>query len=430
MNIGIIGLGYVGVVTGTCLSSLGHKIYGCDISKRKVDLLSKGRMPFIEPGCEELLKKDIENKLINFSTNIVSCLNKSDIIIVCVGTPSNNDDSVNLAYIKKVITQIGEYMLENDRWLGICIRSTIPAGTVRNIVLPILEKKSKKYIGKDYGVSFCPEFLREGNAIKDFFYPPLTVVASSDEKIEKKMENLWQTLPGEFNYLKVSFEEAEMCKYTSNAFHALKISFANEIGLLSKKLGANGDKVMNIMMSDKILNISEKYLKPGFAFGGSCLPKDLRALKYMAKNKKIDVPLLNSILISNNSLIESVAEILLNSGENRFGFAGIAFKDGTDDLRESSVLKLIYMLHKEGKHISIYDKHINPKLFTGVNQEIWESLIADINPIYKNNIEEFLLSASFIVTHGNQDEVHTKLGNHDDKIIFDLNNLSGDLKLN
>ena len=422
MNIAIIGLGYVGVVTGTCLSSLGHKTYGCDISKKKVKLLLGGSMPFMEPGCEELLDDSLSGNFIDFTTDINLCLSKAEIAIVCVGTPSNDDGSVNLNYIKNVASQIGEYLRNHDKYIGICIRSTVPVGTIRKTIMPILEKKSGKILGKDYSIAFCPEFLREGNAVKDFFYPPLTVVASTDKKIETKMENLWRTLPGEFTLLKVSFEEAEMCKYTSNAFHALKISFANEIGLLSNRFGADGNKVMEILVSDKSLNISPKYLKPGFAFGGSCLPKDIRALKAMSEDCNTELPLIKSILPSNESIINATFIKIFDQGEGTIGFSGITFKDGTDDLRESAILKLIYKLSKEGKKIVIYDKNINPEIYTGVNLKIWKRLLAVVNPILGKDIKNFIDNSQTLIISYFKDDVMNYLNkNRLTRKIFQLN---------
>ena len=411
MNIAIIGLGYVGVVTGTCLSSLGHKIYGCDISQKKVDLLLNGEMPFFEPGSDKLLLKGLNNNTFGATTEIDLALDKADIVFICVATPSSADGSVNLTYLKNVSAQIGKYLHNSDRRLGICVRSTVPAGTIRNTVIPILEEKSGKVVGRDYSLAFCPEFLREGNAVDDFLYPPLTVVASSDDQMESEMTKLWQTLPGNFEILNVTFEVAEMCKYAANAFHALKISFANEIGLLSNQFGADGNGVMDILISDTSLNISPKYLKPGFAFGGSCLPKDLRALESMAEKKKVKLPLLKNILASNDSLIESTAQMILKHGKGILGFAGITFKDGTDDLRESSVIKLIYLLHKHGKQIVIYDNNINPSIFSGVNLEMWNNLINVVNPVYKTDVKDFVKNADTIVTHGIQKEVLIEIDN-------------------
>ena len=425
MNIAVIGLGYVGVVTSTCLSSLGHKVYGCDISQKKVDLLLKGKMPFLELGCEELLENGLAHKTFNATSDINVALDNADIVFVCVGTPSRDDGSVNISNLENVYAQIGEYLHNTDKWLGVCVRSTVPVGSIRNFMIPILEDKSRKLSSKDYSVAFCPEFLREGNAVDDFLNPPLTVVASSDYKMELEMTKLWQTLPGRFEIMNVKFEEAEMCKYAANAFHALKISFANEIGLLSKEFGTDGKKVMEILISDTSLNISSKYLKPGFAFGGSCLPKDLRALESMANQNGVNLPLLKCILPSNDSIIDSTAQIILKEGEGTLCFAGITFKDGTDDLRESSVLKLIYLVHEQGKQIVIYDKNINPDFFIGVNLKIWNKFLKEVNPIYKTDVKDFIQCSDTIIIHGKQTEVLNELLICDvTKNVFDLTNSS------
>jgi GDP-mannose 6-dehydrogenase len=411
MNIAIIGLGYVGIVTGTCLSSIGHRVYGCDISQKKVNLLLNGTMPFLEPGSDELLEQGLSRKTFFAATDINLVLDNADTVFICVGTPSKKDGSVNLSFLEKVTEQIGEYLHKTSRWIGVCVRSTIPVGTIGNIVIPTLEVSSGKISGKDFGVAFCPEFLREGNAIDDFLNPPVTVVASTDKRMQLEMTKLWRTLPGNFSILNVSFENAEMCKYAANAFHALKISFANEIGLLSTQFGADGKKVMDILISDTTLNISPKYLKPGFAFGGSCLPKDLRALEAMAAQSEIKLPLIESILTSNDSIIDINAKMILRYGRGVLGFAGITFKDGTDDLRESSVLKLIYLLHDQGKQIAIYDKNIDPKIFTGVNLAIWNEFINKVVPAYHTDVERFIQCSETIITHGEQQEVKDELEN-------------------
>jgi len=421
MNIAVLGLGYVGVVTGICLSSLGHSVHGCDISQKKVNWLLNGKMPFLEPGSDELLEQGLSQRTFNATTEITAALNNADIVFICVGTPSNNNGSVNLSHIEKVSTQIGEYLARNDRWLGICVRSTIPVGATRNTVIPVLEIKSGKDAGDDFSVAFCPEFLREGNSVDDFLYPPLTVVGSSDDRMKSAMEELWRKLPGKFEIMNVSYEEAEMCKYAANTFHAMKISFANEIGLLSRYLGADGKKVMDILVSDTALNISPRYLKPGFAFGGSCLPKDLRALEFMAEQNKVKLPLLKSILLSNDSIIESTERMILKHGKGVLGFAGITFKDGTDDIRESSVLKLICLLHGRGKKIVIYDKNVNPEIFTGVNLEIWNRFTNKVNPVHITDAKNFVHCSDTIIIHGQQNEVIDEIVNTEiPKIVFDL----------
>jgi len=421
MNIAIIGLGYVGVVTGTCLSSIDHNVFGCDISKKKTELLRNGVVPFLESGCDVLLNDGLANKTFEVSTDIKSMLTKSDIVFICVGTPSDVGGCVDLSFLDNVLAQIGEFILETNRWVGVCLRSTVPVGTMQNTVIPVLESKSGKRVKDDFGVAFCPEFLREGNAVNDFLYPPITVISSSDGRMRSNMEQLWKTLPGDFEILNVRFEEAEMCKYAANAFHALKISFANEIGLLSKNLGADGNKVMEILISDTSLNISPKYLKPGFAFGGSCLPKDLRALESMGKQSETKTPLLNSILSSNESIIESSAEMILKDAKGVLGFAGITFKDGTDDLRESSVIKLIYRLYEHGKEIVIYDRHVNPEIFTGVNLALWNELITRVKPIFKTDVSEFCNIVDTIIINGEQTEIRDYIQNTEmSKLVFNL----------
>ena len=422
MNIGIIGLGYVGVVTGVCLSSIGHKIYGCDISNKKLEMLGNGEMPFLEKDCDKLLSDSIKNKNIFFSNDLEETLHNSDLIFICVGTPSDKTGAVNLSFLKNVIFDISKYIQKAGVWKGICVRSTIPPGTVKNLVLPMFENNIE--INNFYSVAFCPEFLREGNSVDDFLRPPLTVMASSDDKIKSLLCNVWKTLPGNFEIHHLSFEEAEIYKYASNAFHALKISFANEIALISKSYNANPGSVMNVLVSDTTLNISPKYLKPGFAFGGSCLPKDLRAIETFAKNNNIKIPVLSNILKSNDFIIHSSANYILKKAKKSIGFAGLSFKDGTDDLRESPVLKLIYLLKEKFDKISIYDENIKVQKFNGVNLDIWNEFLDIIDPKLYNSPSSFITSVDTIVVYGNQKELNKcfDFDFHDIKII-DLNKI-------
>ncbi|MAV63572.1 MAG: GDP-mannose dehydrogenase [Candidatus Marinimicrobia bacterium] len=422
MNISIIGLGYVGVITGVCLSSLGHKVFGCDLSKEKVKMLSNGVMPFLEYGCEELLKKSILNKTFSASTSLKDMLDESDLTFVCVGTPSLNNGEVDLSSIKKVLKDINEYLKNRDRWLGICIRSTIPPGTINNTVIPIFNVEN--YLNNKYSIAFCPEFLREGNSVNDFFKPPLTVTASSDNKIKMLLNELWSSIPGKFQGNEVSFEEAELYKYTSNAFHALKISFANEISLISKEYNANPNVVMDLLKSDTLLNISTKYLRPGYAFGGSCLPKDLRALSHLAKKNNLVIPVLSNILKSNENIILNAKNHIIKNSYGAIGFAGITFKDGTDDLRESSVLKLIYDLSKKYDKISVHDENIDINNLTGVNLKIWQKFIELIEPVVYEKAEDFIKSVDTIIIHGLQENVFKEIRKSNlKKNVIDLNEI-------
>ena len=389
MNIGVIGLGYVGTVSAICFASLNQKFLDM-MYLLKNTLLSKGKMPFYEPQCTELLYEIISNNNFAITKDLKSLLRKSEFLFICVGTPSDSEGNVELKYLCGVIDEISSFLQKSDKWLGICIRSTIPPGTIENIIIPRLETKTNKKCGVDFGVLFCPEFLREGSAISDFFNPPYIVTSSSDDKMKAQLIELWEHLSARSDHLHVSFKVAEMCKYTSNAFHALKIAFANEIGYLSESVGANGKEVMELLVKDKILNISEKYLKPGFAFGGSCLPKDLRALEMMALEKNLKIPLLKSILGSNNQLLNNVSNYILKKEYNLIGFAGITFKDGTDDLRESAVVSLIDLISEKISKIYIYDEKIIPNTLTGVNKKIWDKLLIKQNISFIKDMDTFI----------------------------------------
>jgi len=417
MNISVIGLGYVGLVTSACLSHLGHFVSGSDISEEKIKKIKSGQMPFFEPDCEKLIKESIKSEKFIPTTNTHRSLDKSEIVFICVGTPSNPDGTVNLKAMINTLEEIGSHLQSRNHWISICIRSTIPPGFVNDFAIPILEKYSKKVHKKDFGVAFCPEFLREGSAVSDFLNPPLIVNSSTDEKTSSLLNKIWDSIKSDYKYFNVSFEDAEMYKYASNSFHALKISFANEIDEIAKSCGANGNNVMDMLVSDTILNISPKYLKPGFAFGGSCLPKDLKALESYAKQKGLKLPLLSNILPSNDTKIENKAIEIKNLESASIGFAGITFKDGTDDLRESSVIKLIDILREDFQYIYLFDEHINPEKLVGENKNIFENLIKNENIQFISNCQKFIDLSSNIVTHGKQEKV---LKHNENKFVVNL----------
>ncbi|MBI4652626.1 nucleotide sugar dehydrogenase [Candidatus Desantisbacteria bacterium] len=419
MNISIFGLGYVGVVSAGCLASRGHKIIGVDINENKVDMLNKGISPIIEKDLPELLSQAKEKGLLSATTDTANAINSSEISLICVGTPSRANGSLNTKYIENVCEQIGDCLkLKKDAHILI-FRSTMLPGTNRETIIPLLEKRSEKKEGKDFFVVFNPEFLREGTAVYDFNNPPKTVIGASTPSIADKVLKLYEGLPGPM--IKTTLEVAEMVKYVDNNFHALKITFANEIGHICKKLGLDSHDVMNIFMQDTKLNISTYYLKPGFAFGGSCLPKDLRAINYMAKMLDLETPLLNSLMHSNNVQILATIKQIILYGKKKIGIAGFSFKAGTDDLRESPIIEVIETLLGKGYDLKLYDKSVSIAKLMGANKEYINNHIPHISSLMVDSLDVLLKDREVIIIGNNDKEFERLLSDsREDQIIYDL----------
>src|SRR5918996_2740657 len=330
VRINIFGLGYVGSVSAACLASEGHDVLGIDIDRTKVESINRGETPVIEPGLSELMTSAVASSPLRASTDTIE---DAELSIVCVGTPSNDNGSLGLAYLSRATEQIGDFLGSRSAYHVVCVRSTVLPGTVEAHVIPLLEQRSGKRAGRDFGVCMNPEFLREGSSIRDYHAPPFTIIGELDARSGDVLEALYATLPAPL--IRTKLAVAEMVKYAGNAFHALKITFANEIGTLAKRLGVDGTEVMEIFCRDQKLNISPAYLQPGFAFGGSCLPKDLRALLYKAKELDLEPAVLRSILVSNANQIEEAYRLIRKTDKKRIAVLGLSFKPGTDDLRES-----------------------------------------------------------------------------------------------
>src|SRR5690606_31981586 len=341
MNISIFGLGYVGVVCCACFSRDGHQVIGVDVENTKVDLVNNGKSTIIEKSLEEQISISVKNNLLKATQDYRMAINHTDISFICVGTPSLSNGSINLAYIYEVAKQIAEVIKDKESFHTVVIRSTVKVGTLK-ACQEIIEDISGKVHGKDFGVVSNPEFLREGTAMYDFANPPYTIVGTNSETSKSVLTSLYASLDAPIYYLKP--EEAEMIKYANNNFHAMKITFANEIGNICKENGVDGHVVMDIVAKDTKLNLSPYYLKPGFAFGGSCLPKDVRGLIQTAKNLDLKTPLLSSLLKSNFYQIDRGLDLIYNTGSKKIGFLGFAFKSGTDDLRESPIVGVIETL--------------------------------------------------------------------------------------
>ena len=399
MEITVFGLGYVGCVTSACFAALGHRVTGVDLDANKVALINRSLSPLIEPGLDDLLRRVVSSGQLTATAGVTAL---GDISLVCVGTPSNPNGNLCLDYVVRVAEEIGHLLRNKDAYHVVNIRSTVLPGTIEEVIIPVLAKHSGKIPGQDFGVCMNPEFLRESTAVADFHAPPFTVIGGFDARSVKTVAKLYESLDAPLEM--TSLREAEMIKYACNAFHALKVCFANEIGVLSKSLGINSRAVMEVFCKDNKLNLSTYYLRPAFAFGGSCLPKDLRALLYKAKQQDVDLPMLGSLMESNRRHLDHAFELVQKAGEKRVGFLGLSFKSGTDDLRESPVVLLIDRLLGKGYKLAIYDEEVSVSQLIGANRRYIERTIPHISSLMKPTIAEvFAASDVVIVSKGNRE---------------------------
>lgn len=418
MNLSIFGLGYVGAVSAACFSKLGHKVIGVDLDSNKINLINDGKSPIIEQDLDEYMKDGVKNKLIEATKDAEYAVEKSDVSIICVGTPSQINGSIDLSYIYNVVEEIGSLLKRKNTFHSVVIRSTVIPGTIENCV-SIIENVSGKKHCKDFGVASNPEFLREGTAIKDFWNPPYTIIGTDSEKSIKVLEELYEDIEGKIYCLKP--KESEMIKYANNNFHAVKISFANEIGNICKELSIDGSVVMDIVAKDTKLNLSTYYLKPGFAYGGSCLPKDVRGLNYFARKQDLKTPLLNSLANSNEYQIKRGLEMIYKTNTKKIGFLGFAFKEGTDDLRESPVVTLIETLLGQGYDVRLYDKNVLLSKITGKNKSYLINHIPHIVNILKEKPEDVINESETIVIGNKSDDWNFLLDKeYKNKQIVDL----------
>jgi GDP-mannose 6-dehydrogenase len=388
-------LGYVGAVSAGCLATDGHEVIGVDPNRTKVDLINQGTTPIIEKDIGEMISKTVKDGTLRATTDVRDAVLNTDMSLICVGTPSQLNGNLDLSHVRKVCEQIGEAIKEKDSFHVVVARSTMLPGSMRAVVIPTLEAASGKKAGVDFGVCNNPEFLREGTAVYDYYHPPKTVVGETDERAGEMLVKLYEKM--EAPLVRTDVETAEMVKYTDNTWHAVKVAFANEIGNICKAVGIDGHKVMEIFCQDTKLNLSPYYMKPGFAFGGSCLPKDVRALTYKARSLDLELPLLDSILPSNRKQVEKGVNMIVDKGNRKVGILGFSFKAGTDDLRESPLVDVIEHLLGKGYELKLYDKNVNLAALTGANQDYILNHIPHISKLMVNSMEEVLAFADTVV---------------------------------
>jgi len=402
MRIAVFGLGYVGCVTGACLAKMGHEVRGVDTSATKVRMVNQGSAPLREKGIERLVRQVSRAGRFRASLQAEEAMEGSAVSLICVGTPSQKSGAADLSYVCRAAEEIGRALRHTNTPHTVAVRSTVPPGTMQGIVIPLLERSARKKAGVGFEVCFHPEFLREGSSIRDFFHPSRNVIGVARAKGAERFVRLWRPIKAPI--FVTSLRVAEMVKYADNAFHALKATFANELGALAKSLGIDSREVMRIFVEDRKLNISPLYLKPGFAFGGPCLPKDLRALAKMGKTGGLDLPLLEGILSSNERHLDRARDLILSTGKRRVVVLGLVFKSNTDDLRESPACKLVQALVKAGKKVKVYDPQVDLPGLLGANRDYVQSTLPDLPRMLAGSLAEAVASSQVIVIAGTHPE--------------------------
>lgn len=406
-SISVVGLGYVGAVSTACLSSLGHRVVGVDIDASKVECIAAGKSPIHEKDLEKLLSEGVDNELVSATDNLEQAVVDTDVTFVSVGTPTAADGGCDHSYIEAAARSIGAGLKRKSDFHVVVMRCSIPPGVTMGFMAPIIEEASGLKAGVDFGVCFNPEFLREGVAVEDFYAPPKTVIGANDERSANILSRIYEAV--DEKPIITSVETAEMVKYVDNVWHATKVCFANEVGRLCKPLSVDSHEVMDVFVQDTKLNLSPYYLKPGFAFGGSCLPKEVRAVAHIGKELGIDLPLINSLGVSNKTHIEQATEMVRKTGAKKVGVLGLAFKPGTDDLRESPILEVIAALNAEGVEVEIHDVAITPETplagqlaYVRHGSPGLQALASDLPGMMCRDAAEVVANAdAIIVTHAN-----------------------------
>ncbi|KAA3610956.1 MAG: nucleotide sugar dehydrogenase [Calditrichaeota bacterium] len=419
MRISVFGMGYVGCVSAACFADMHHEIIGVDVNLQKLDLIKKGQSPIIEPGLDELLAQVIKTGALQVTDSAEYAIKNSDISMVCVGTPSKQNGSLDTHFLLRVMEQIGATLKSIEHYHVVTIRSTLLPGVAKEYIIPLLEQTSGKTAGEDFGVCVNPEFLRESSAIDDFQNPPFTLIGQFDQRSGDRLAEAYA--PIDRPVFRTEPDAASMVKYASNNFHALKVAFANEIGAVCNQLDIDSQQVMRVFCEDRSLNISKTYLRPGFAFGGSCLPKDVRALSYAAKHRDVHTPLLDSILPSNENHIERAVRKVLERGNRHVVMLGLSFKPGTDDLRESPLVTVAETLIGKGYKLKIYDEEVILSNIFGKNKEYIERSLPHISELLTSDVEGALKDAETIIIGKrlkNMDEICGMFEEH--QFVLDL----------
>lgn len=422
MIVSIFGLGYVGMVSAVCLANRGHQVIGVDINEQKLDAISRGVSPIVEPGVDERLRQSLDRGLFSVTSDVAAAVQSSDISLLCVGTPSNANGSLCLDQVMRAAAEIGRALRSKPEYHGIAIRSTVLPGTLDRVV-KVVEEASGKTAGHDFGVASNPEFLREGTSIEDFENPPFTVVGTEDRRLAVLLRELYAGTAAPFHSVRV--KEAELLKYACNAFHAVKVTFANEIGAISKQLGIDSHEVMNVFAEDTKLNISPRYLRPGFAFGGSCLPKDVRAITYESRALDLSTPLLNSLVASNENQIGNVVDWVIAQRKKHVGLLGLSFKSNTDDLRESPMVAVAEVLLGKGFDVVIHDSNVQISKLTGANRSYIEQEIPHLARLMRRRLDD-VLDHSDVLLVANKEPYYENLLQklRPEQIVLDLVRIS------
>jgi GDP-mannose 6-dehydrogenase len=419
MHVSVFGLGYVGSVSAASFAADGHTVVGVDVSEEKVASLNEGRSPIVEKGLDELIRDNAANGRLRATTSTAEAVGATDLSLICVGTPSRRNGSLDLTYLERVCEQIGGALRDKPAYHVVVVRSTVLPGTTHEVVIPALERTSGKKYGTGFGVTVNPEFLREGTAISDFRNPPLTLIGHNYRSDAQPTEGLYTKVQAPL--VSTSIRTAEMIKYASNTWHALKVCFANEVGNLCKRLEIDSHEVMDIFCRDTKLNLSSYYMKPGFAFGGSCLPKDVRAMQYRAKEVDLDMPVIQSILGSNQLQIQHALDMVLETGRKRVGLLGFSFKAGTDDLRESPIVILAEALLGKGYELSIYDRNVSLARLVGANKDYINKQIPHLSSLLADTTDEVLARSDVLVVGNASPEFAQALTRtRPDHVIVDL----------
>jgi GDP-mannose 6-dehydrogenase len=416
--VSVFGLGYVGCVSAACFANEGHEVIGVDVSADKVSMVNAGRATIVEEGIGELVAQMVREGRLRATTSVTDAIAASQISLICVGTPSRPNGSLDLAYVERVAADIGRALRDVGHRHTIVVRSTVLPGTTDTIVRTILERESGKTSGVDFDVCMNPEFLREGTSIKDFYDPPFTVIGAASEDAARPVASLYRGVNAPVRV--VATRVAELLKYACNCYHGLKVAFANEIGNLGQALGVDSHEVMSLFCEDTKLNISPAYLRPGYAFGGSCLPKDLRAAIHRARSADVQVPVLEAILESNQRQIEKASAMVLATGSRRVGVLGLSFKAGTDDLRESPMVTLIETLIGKGLQLAIYDPDVSNADVMGTNRAYIEREIPHIWSLMRTNIRDTVSDAEVLIVGKGLPEVRELVADLDGRLVIDL----------